>query len=196
MRFCIDYRKLNLKCKTPGYSLPRVHEALDCLSGCKWFSSLDLKNGYWQVELHPADRHKSAFSLGPLGFYEWTRMPFGLAAAPASFQQMIETVIGSLNLTECLLYLDDIIVFSRTFSEHVQRLSNVFKKLQEAGLKLNPSKCSFFKTRVKYLGHIISDQGIETCPDKIEAVLKWPVPDSHIRITPISWFFRLLQKVH
>ena len=179
LRFCIDYRKLNLKCKTPGYSLPRVHEALDCLSGCKWFSSLDLKNGYWQVELHPADRHKSAFSLGPLGFYEWTRMPFGLAAAPASFQQMIETVIGSLNLTECLLYLDDIIVFSRTFSEHVQRLSNVFKKLQEAGLKLNPSKCSFFKTRVKYLGHIISDQGIETCPDKIEAVLKWPVPDSH-----------------
>jgi hypothetical protein len=170
IRMCIDYRKLNQKCHSPGYSLPRVHEALDCLSGCQYFSCLDLKSGYWQMELHPDDRAKTAFSVGPLGFYQWNRMPFGLAAAPASFQQMMETIMGPLNLTECILYLDDIIIFSRTFEEHITRLQNVFQKLSDFGLKLNPSKCVFFQKSVRYLGHVVSADGIEACPDKVKAV--------------------------
>ena len=176
IRMCIDYRKLNLKCSPPGYSLPRVHEALDCLSGCQYFSCLDLKSGYWQMELHPDDRHKTAFSLGPLGFWEWNRMPFGLAAAPASFQQMMETIIGPLNLNECLLYLDDIVIFSRNFGDHITRLRNVFQRLSESGLKLNPDKCVFFQSSVKYLGHVVSSKGIEACPDKVKVVKEWPAP--------------------
>ena len=178
IRLCVDYRKLNQKCSSPGYSLPRVHEALDCLSGCQYFSCLDLKSGYWQLELHPDDRPKTAFSVGPLGFFEWNRMPFGLAAAPASFQQMMETVIGSLNLNECLLYLDDIIIFSKTFEEHITRLRNVFQKLSDAGLKLNAKKCCFFQTSVKYLGHMVSAKGVEACPDKVKVVKEWPIPTS------------------
>ena len=174
--------------------MPRVHESLDCLTGCKWFSSLDLKSGYWQIELHPDDRAKTAFSLGPLGFYEWTRMPFGLAAAPASFQQMIETVIGSLNLTECLLYLDDIVVFAHSFEQMVERLTNVFRKLSEAGLKLNPEKCSFFQKQVKYLGHIVSEDGVATCPEKIKAVTQWPIPSTFKEVRQFLGFAGFYRK--
>ena len=178
IRLCVDYRKLNQKCSSPGYSLPRMHEALDCLSGCQYFSCLDLKSGYLQLEVHPEDRPKTAFSVGPLGFYEFNRMPFGLASAPSSFQTLMESVIGSLNLNECLLYLDDIIVFSRSFEEHMERLRKVFEKLRNAGLKLNPSKCQFFKSSVKYLGHVVSAKGIEACSDKVKVVKEWPVPTS------------------
>ena len=103
-------------------------------------------------------------------------MPFGLTNAPATFQRLMESCLGELHLQYCIIYLDDIIVFSKTPEEQLARLCQVFEKLSELGLKLKPSKCKFFKRRLEYLGHIVSEKGIETNPKKIEAIQKWPIP--------------------
>ena len=180
LRFCIDFRKLKNRTVKDAYSLPRIEETIDSLSGAKYFSKLDLRSGYWQVGIKEADKHKTAFSVGPLGFFECNRMAFGLTNAPATFQRLTERCMGELHLKECLIYLDDIIIFSKTFEEHLERLENVFKQLERHGLKLKGSKCEFFKTQVQYLGHIVSDKGVQNDPDKISALKKWPVP-SNIR---------------
>jgi hypothetical protein len=159
-----------------AYPLPRIEEILDALHGAEWFSTLDLKSGYWQVETSEEDKEKTAFTVGSLGFFECNRMPFGLTNAPATFQRLMESCMGDLYLTYCLLYIDDIIVFSRTYEEHLERLEAIFKRLQEAGLKLKPSKCKFFKQEIGYLGHIISAQGISTDPEKIKTVKNWQIP--------------------
>lgn len=176
LRFCIDLRRLNAKTVRDAYALPRIEETLDALRGAKWFSTLDLKSSYWQVEVAEEDKHKTAFTVGPLGFYECTRMPFGLTNAPATFQRLMETCMGDLYLTHCLLYLDDIVVYSATYEEHMQRLEAVFRRLREAGLKLKPSKCRLFQKTIKYLGHVVSEEGVATDPEKIAAVKSWPVP--------------------
>ena len=178
IRFCIDFRKLNSRTKKDSYSLPRIDEMFDSLHGACWFSSLDIKSAYWQVEMEEADKEKTAFTVGPLGFYECNRMPFGLCNAPATFQRLMENCLGDLNMQSCLIYLDDIVVFSRTFEEHVERLTKVFERLIDAGLKLSPAKCSLFQDKLKYLGHIVSSEGISTDPAKIQCVKDWPVPES------------------
>ena len=176
LRFCIDYRELNSKTIRDSCTLPRIDDTIDCLIGAKYFSKLDLLSGYWQCELAEEDKEKTAFSVGPLGFYEANRMPFGLTSAPATFQRLMETCMGDMNLMECLIFLDDVLVFSSTFEEHLERLEGVFQKLETHGLKLKPSKCEFFKTSVHYLGHVVSADGIHTDPDKISALTTWPVP--------------------
>ena len=178
IRFCIDFRKLNSRTKRDAYALPRIEEMYDCLYGARWFSSLDIKSAYWQVEVDEADKEKTAFTVGPLGFYECNRMPFGLCNAPATFQRLMENCFGDINMQSCLIYLDDIVVFSRTFEEHVERLSLVFERLAEAGLKLSPAKCRLFQDKIKYLGHIVSSEGIATDPEKIRCVKDWPVPQT------------------
>ena len=140
LRFCLDMRILNSRTIPDSYSLPRIDSTLDVLSDAKWFSVLDLKSGYWQVPLAEEDKCKTAFTVGPLGFWECERMPFGLTNVPATFQRLMENCMGDLHLTYCLLYLDDIIIYSRSYEEHIVRLEAVFKKLKEAGLKLSPSK--------------------------------------------------------
>ena len=176
LRFCIDLRKLNERTVKDAYSLPRIEDSLDSLNGSCIFTSIDLKSGYWQVELDEKSIPLTAFTVGPLGFYECVRMPFGLTNAPATFQRLMESCLGELHLNWCIIYLDDVIVFSKTPEEHIERLEAVFKKISDAGLKLKPSKCEFFKKRIHYLGHIVSDKGIETDPKKIEAIVKWPGP--------------------
>ena len=113
---------------------------------------------------------------GPLGFWECERMPFGLTNAPATFQRLMESCLGELNLSWCIIYLDDIIVFSQTPEEHLVRLQAVFDKLKAAGLKLKPSKCELFKKQINYLGHVVHQEGVATDPDKIKAVAEWPRP--------------------
>ena len=178
LRFCIDYRKLNNRTIRDAYSLPRIDESLDSLSGSKYFSKLDLRSGYWQVGVKETDKYKTAFSAGPLGFFECNRMAFGLTNAPATFQRLMERCMGELHLKECLIYLDDIIIFSKSFDEHIKSVENVFKQLELHGLKLKASKCEFFKTSVQYLGHIVSDKGVQTDPDKISALKDWPAPSN------------------
>ena len=118
----------------------------------------------------------TAFTVGPLGFYKCVHVPFGLTNAPAMFQCLIESCLGDYHLKYCIIYLDDIIIFSKTPEEHIGRLHKVLQKLDEAGLHLKPSKCEFFKDRLEYLGQVVSSKGIETNPKKIAAILNWPQP--------------------
>ena len=178
IRFCIDYRKLNQRTIKDAYAIPRIDDTLHLLAGSKYFSTLDLKSGYWQVELKEDDKAKTAFQAWPLGFFECNRMPFGLCNAPATFQRLMERCMGDLNLQDCLIYLDDIIIFSATFEEHLERLQAVFERLEKHNLKLKPSKCHLFKERVVYLGHVVSEAGIQADPEKIEAVKNWPIPQN------------------
>ena len=178
LRFCIDFRKLNARTVRDAYALPRIDDTIDTLLGAKYFSKLDLRSGYWQVEMEEEDKSKTAFSVGSLGFFECNRMAFGLTNAPATFQRLMERCMGELNLKECLIFLDDILIFSVTFEEHIKRLNAVFSRLHEHGLKLKASKCEFFKSSVKYLGHVVSENGVETDPDKLKALSDWPVPNN------------------
>ena len=175
VRFCVDYRKLNAATKKDSYPLPRVDDLLDALADARWFSTLDLASGYWQVELNPADREKTAFTTGD-GLYEFWVMPFGLCNAPSTFQRLMELVLAGLRWEICLAYLDDVVVFGRSFEEHLQRLRLVLQRLREANLKLNPKKCQFFRQSASFLGHVISGDGVSTDPEKIQSVTAWPVP--------------------
>ena len=176
LRFCIDLRRLNNRTVKDAYSLPRIESILDSLGGAQIFSTLDLKAGYWQVEMAEECKAYTAFTCGPLGFYECDTMPFGATNAPATFQRLMHDCLGDLNMNWCIVYLDDIIIFSDTKEEHIKRLEAVFQKLMAAGLKLKPTKCFFFRDEIEYLGHVVSGKGISTNPKKIEAVTKWPTP--------------------
>ena len=176
LRFCIDLRKLNEQTIKDAYSLPRIDETHDSLQGSQWFSFLNLKSGYWQVEMDEESKLLTAFTVGLLGFYECKRMPFGLINAPATFQRLMETCLGDLNLHWCIIYLDDIVIFSKDPESHLERLEDVFWKLEEAGLKLKPSKCELFQRQLAYLGHVISAKGVATDESKIEAIKNWPTP--------------------
>lgn len=178
IRLCIDYRHLNSKTIKDAYPLPRIEETLDILNGAKYFSCLDLLSGYWQVEVAEEDKQKTAFTVGPLGFWESNRLPFGLVNAPATFQRLMEKCLAGIHLKDCLIYLDDIVVFSKTFSEHLERLEAVFQRLADHGLKLKPSKCHLFRQQCCYLGHIVSAEGIQTDPEKTKALQNWPIPTS------------------
>ena len=188
LRFCIDLRKLNARTVKDAYSLPHIEDALDSLNGACIFTSLELKSGYWQVELDEDSIPLTAFTVGPLGFYECVRMPFGLTNAPATFQWLMESCLGELHLNWCIIYLDDIIIFSKTPDDHITRLEGVFEKLAKAGLKLKPSKCEFFCSSLKYLGHIVSKDGIATDPRKIEAIQKWPQPKTVTDVRSFTGF--------
>ncbi|CAK1580245.1 unnamed protein product [Parnassius mnemosyne] len=152
------------------------------LTGLKWFSTLDLKSGYWQVEIDPKDKKKTAFSTGK-GLWQFKVMPFGLCNAPATFEKLMELVLTGQIGDACLVYLDDIIIVGRTFEEHLQNLERVLMKIQRANLKLSPKKCSLFKRQVSFLGYVMSEEGIRTDPEKIAAVKEWPVPKDKTQVT-------------
>lgn len=175
LRLCVDYRLLNSKTRKDAFPLPRIEESLDALSGACWFSTLDLASGYNQVPVAEQDKPKTAFCT-PFGLFEWNRMPFGLCNAPSTFQRLMQRMFGAQHCQSLLLYLDDIVVFSSSFTQHLQRLDVVLSRLQKEGLKVNLGKCSFFQKEVRYLGHVISANGVSTDPTKIEAVSKWQRP--------------------
>ena len=140
------------------------------------------------MELEEDSIPLTAFTVGPLGFYECVRMPFGLTNAPATFQRLMENCLGELHLRSCIIYLDDIIIYSKTPEEHVRRLAQVFGKLSAAGLKLKPSKCEFFKTEINYLGHVVLQDGIRTDDKKIEAIKNWPRPVTNTEVRSFLGF--------
>lgn len=175
IRLCIDYRKLNLRTIRDAYALPNIEETFTALSGAKWFSVMDLKSGYYQVEVAEEDKPKTAF-VCPLGFYEFNRMPQGVTNAPSTFQRLMERCVGDLHLSEVLVFLDYLIMFSDTLEEHENRLMKVLNRLKDFGLKLSPEKCNFFRASVKYLGHIVDAQGVHTDPEKVSPLRSWPCP--------------------
>lgn len=176
LRLCLDLRAINRRTIKDAYHMPRITETLDSLAGSKFFSCLDLESGYYQIEIEEKHKERTAFSAAPLGFYEFTRMPFGATNGPAQFQRLMEKCIGGLQPQECLCYLDDLVVHAKTAEENIVRLEHVFEKLSAAGLKLKPVKCRFLQTKVKFLGHVITSDGVEVDHEKTDALTTWPVP--------------------
>ena len=175
LRFCVDYRQLNERTVKDSYPLPRIDDCLDSLGGGKWFSTMDLRSAYHQVAVHENDKSKTTF-VTRRGTFAFNVMPFGLCNAPATFQRLMDCTMRGLQYEVCLIYLDDIIVFSNDIPTQLCRLSLIFERLKMANLKLKPSKCSFLQQSVDFLGYRITPNGIETDQRKIEAVVNWPIP--------------------
>jgi len=174
-RFCIDYRNLNAITVKNKYPLPIVDELLDELKGAKWFTKLDMRSGYHQVRMLPADEHKIA-SKTHHGHWEFKVMPLGLTNAPATFQKIMNTTFAPMLRKFVLVLVDDILVYSTSLEEHLNHLQQVFHVLHEHHFLLKYSKCSFATQSLEYLGHIISAAGVATDPTKIQAVKEWTVP--------------------
>jgi len=177
LRFCVDYRQLNELTYKDSYPLPRIDACLDALGGAEYYATLDLRAGYWQTVIRESDRDKTAF-VTRRGQWRFKVLSFGLANAPSSFQRLMDLILSGLTYVSCLVYLDDVIVFSQNFEQMVERLADVFGRLRSANLKLKPSKCKLFQRRVVFLGHVVSKQGIECDPEKVKAVETWPRPRS------------------
>jgi hypothetical protein len=187
-RFCVDYRMLNARTVKDVYPLPRIDDAVDRLAGARYFSTLDLISGYWQIEMDPQDAEKTAFT-SPAGLFQFKRMPFGLCNAPATFQRLMDQVLGNLRYDMAMVYLDDVIIFSTTFQEHLIHIDQVLAALDRAGLKLNLRKCHFAEESITYLGHVISNKGVQPDPEKVAQVRKCPVPTSVKQLRSVLGLF-------
>lgn len=174
-RIVVDYRKVNEKTIDDRYPLPNISDILDKLGRCQYFTTLDLASGFHQIEMHPDSIPKTAFSVEH-GHYEFVRMPFGLKNAPATFQRVMDDVLKGLQNKICLVYMDDIIIFSTSLQEHINNLKLVFERLSQAGLKIQLDKSEFLCKSVEFLGHVITPEGIRPNPKKIEAIRKFPIP--------------------
>ena len=160
LRFCIDYRKLNTMTIKDSYPLPRMDECIDTLGDARIFTTLDAFNGYWQIDVPQEDRGKTAFVCHS-GQFQYTRMPFGLTNAPATFQRGLDVILSRFKWKTCLVYIDDIIIFSKTVEEHIQHVDEILTALGNAGVTLKIKKCTFFSDSVEYLGHVIKPGKLE-----------------------------------
>lgn len=174
-RLCIDYRALNKITIKDRYPLPRADDLFDQLHGAKYFTKIDLRWGYHQVKIRPEDVKKTAFRT-QLGSYEWLVMPFGLCNAPATFQRFVQNMLHDFLGHFAVVYIDDVLVYSKTADEHVRHVQQVLDKLKENKLLAKPSKCDFFTQKVEYLGHIITPDGIQVDPTKVDAIMQWETP--------------------
>ena len=182
LRFCIDFRKLNSLTVKDSHPLPRICETLESLAGAAHYSTFDMNSGFWQVPMDEESKQYTAFTLGSMGLYKCESMPFGLCNAPPTFQRLMQNCFGKLNLTYCLIYLDDVIVFSNTPEEHLRRMHVVFDHLCEHGLKLKPSKCEVFKSEINYLAHHVSQKGILPSKKNLESIAQCPPPDTYTKV--------------
>src|SRR5436189_3403049 len=195
-RFCVDYRKLNNVTKKDRYPLPLINEIIDRLGGSKWFTSIDLASGYWQVEVVEEDKEKIAF-ITKYGLFEYNVMPFGLCNAPATFQRLMNTALEDILWKFVMDYIDDISVYSKTWEEHLQHLEEVFKRLRKAKLKINPDKCHFGAQEIQFLEHVIGIDGIKPDPAKVEKVKNFPqlgnTTELRSFVRLISYYRRFIQ---
>lgn len=175
-RMCIDFRKINENSERDAYPMPHIPSILSRLQKAKYVSSIDLKNGYWQVPIRPEDRQFTAFVVPGRGLFQWRVMPFGLHSAPATFQRLLDSVVGQKYEAFAIPYLDDIIIFSESFEEHLEHLQTILQALRKANLKINTEKSVFCKKELRYLGHVVGQGGIQTDPDKVKAIKDLPAP--------------------
>ncbi|GBG74194.1 hypothetical protein CBR_g17906 [Chara braunii] len=172
LRMCIDYRGLNAITVKNREPLPRIDDLLDRVQGCRYFSKIDMKSGYHQIAIRPEDQHKTAFQTR-YGLYEFVVMPFGLCNAPGTFQHAINRIFHNYLDKFVIVYLDDILIFSRTVEEHIAHLDKVLSLLRQHKFKINGEKYEFGRTRILYLGHEISAEGL-----KVASIRDWPRPQS------------------
>ena len=177
LRFCIDYRRLNAVTKQDAYALPRLDDILDSMHGNVYFTTLDAASGFHQIPLDDSSKPKTAFSTKS-GHYQWTRLPFGWINAPANFQRTIDFILHGLTFICALVYMDDIIVFSKSFKDHLYHLQLIFDRLTQYSCQLRLEKCCFAATSINYLGHVVSSRGIQTKPALVQAIRNFPSPQN------------------
>lgn len=187
IRWCLDFRPLNKITVKDVYPLPLIEECMDTLSGVKYMSTLDMAGAYWQINIAPEDRHKTAF-ITKHGLFEHVKMAFGLTNAPATFQRAINLVLRGLTWKEVLAYLDDVVVISSTFQQGIDRLREVLTRFRKFNLKLKPRKCKLFCTEVDFLGRVVTSNGLAIPDKKIQAVLDWPTPTTRQQVQSFLGF--------
>lgn len=176
MRFCIDFRQVNTQSHFDAYPMPRLEDLIERLGGAQYITTLDLSKGYWQVPLAKEARPYTAFRT-PQGLFQFTVMPFGLQGAPATFQRLMDRVLDGTGAFAGA-YLDDIIIYSSSWAEHVQHLAEVLRRIHQAGLTIQPNKCAFVQQEVRYLGHIVGRGVIKPQQDKLQAIRDCPRPET------------------
>jgi len=194
LRFCVDYRKLNAKTKRYVYPIQDISLSIDALSRAKIFSTLDLRSGYYQIKVNEEDIPKTAF-ITTDGLWEFVRMPFGLVNAPATFCRTMNTAFAGLRYSKVIVYLDDVVVFSKDIEKHFEDLQIVFKRLIDNNLKLKPTKCHFFQTRIKYVGFILDQSGLRSDPEKVAAIQNAPQPETVTEIRAFVGFCSYYRKL-
>ena len=182
LRFCIDFWWLNPRTKKDSYPLPWMQETMESLVRAWFFSTMDLKSGFWQVEMSEKSWQYTAFTVGSMGIFEFLRMPYSLCNTPATFQQLMQNCLGELNLRYALIYLDDVIVFCRTEEDHLIWLRAVFEHFREHSLKLKPSKCHFLWTEITFLGHKVSQEGMKPGEEGLKSIAKMAPPQNYTEI--------------
>jgi len=175
LRLCVDFRRVNEVTKKDVYPLPLIQDMVDALNGSKYYSVLDLCQGYHQVPVKESHKEITAFSFYG-GHYEFNFMPFGLCNSAPTFQRLMDTLLSGLLYNFCLVYIDDIIVYSDNFADHLTRLEQVFKRFEESGLKLKAKKCFFAQEEVTFLGHCVNAKGISPDKEKVSAISNFPRP--------------------
>jgi len=176
-RFCVDYRELNKVTVRDSYPLPRVDDYLHAVEGNIWFSIMDLTSGFFQIPIHPDDVKKTAF-ITHAGLFEFTKLPMGSKISPPVFQRVMDMAFAGMKWRNLLVYVDDVLVMSPTFERHIDDLEEAFKRLENIGMTVKPSKCKFACGEIKYLGHLITEEGIRPNPEKVRAIKEMPWPDS------------------
>ena len=197
-RFCFDGRRLNAVTKKDAYPLPRVDRILSMLKSARFISSIDLNSAFWQIPLDEASREKTAFSIPGRGLFQFRVMPFGLCNSAQTQQRLMDAVFGPQFEPNLFVYLDDIIIVSSTFEEHIRILKEVCSRLSEANLTVNLGKCQFFKQNLRYLGYVVNERGLQTDPDKIEAIVSYPPPTTTNELKRFlglcSWYRRFIRQ--
>ena len=182
LHFCVDFRQLNTCTKKDSYPLPRIQEVLESMAGATHFSTMDFKSGFWQVKMAPESQQYTTFTVGNLGFYKFTCMPFRLCNALGTFQHLMQNTLGELNLTYRIIYLDDVTMFGHMEEEHLEHLCIVFEWFCEFNLKLKPSKCSFLQPEIVYLAHHVSHKGICPSRENVCAIEEFPMPETFTQV--------------